>query len=414
MRHFNASNVMLLALSLVLFSATAHAGSWRPEATVGGKLKAHVYVPTTSPALADKRALMISMHGCGQTHHDFKSGANWVETADEYGMVVALPKSSNEGTYGWVGCWNFTVGMSADRTKTDAKYLIGMVDALVADASLNIDTNQVYITGLSSGASMTNQMACLAPDIFAGAGVNAGSAPGSTGNDLGNPGISPNGGRENCEEYAGSLNNHFSTQLYNNIHGTRDGSVDPSHAQRNTDIFELVYEGDGTEIDVCSTRTLPGSGDVTTLCDSAGPRISLVMVNGMEHAWPAGQGSTGNSNYIDHAHVNYPEYITDFFFSNNRRLTVVPSPTPTPTATPIPTSTPAPTVSPTPTPVPTNCVEYSALNTAHHRSGRAMKDGWGFFSTYVANGSGDNLGGTYTFTSLFSLDGDFWHLGRCQ
>ncbi len=43
-----------------------------------------------------------------------------------------------------------------------------------------------------------------------------------------------------------------------------------------------------------------------------------------------------------------------------------------------------------------------------------MKDGWGFFSTYVANGSGDNLGGTYTFTSLFSLDGDFWHLGRCQ
>ncbi len=428
MKHLNTSNVVLFAFSLILFSAVANAGSWRPEATVGGKLKAHVYVPTTAPSLANKRALMVSMHGCGQTHDDFKSGANWVETADEYGMVVVLPKSSNEGAYGWVGCWNFTVGMSASRTKTDAKYLIDMVDALVADASLNIDINQVYITGLSSGASMTNQMACLAPDIFAGAGVNAGSAPGSTGTDLGNPGIPANAGRENCEEYAGSLKKHFSTQLYNNVHGTRDGSVDPAHAHRNTEIFELVYEGDGTSIDACSTGTLPGNGDVTTYCDAVGARISKVMVNGMEHAWPAGQGSTGNSNYIDHAHVNYPEYITDFFFTNNRRLAVIPTPTPTPTATPTPTNTPVPTVSPTPTPtpvvtstptptptpVPTNCVEYSALNATHHRSGRASKEGWGFFSTYIANGSGDSLGGAYSFTSIFSVDDIVWRIGRCQ
>ncbi|MFL0801824.1 MAG: PHB depolymerase family esterase [Agarilytica sp.] len=307
-------------LCTTVVATSANAGSWRSEATIGGKLKTHVYVPTSSPRLNNKRALMVSLHGCGQTHSDFKTGANWRSTADAYGMVVALPKSSNEGSYGWLGCWNFHVGMSASRNRTDAKYLINMVNALLSDTSLNLDPKQVYITGLSSGAGMTNQMACLAPDIFAGAGVNAGPAPGSRGSDLRRPGISATKGRSNCNSLAGSRKNKLYTQVYNNVHGTRDTSVGPAHAQRNTEIFDLVYEQDGSNISVCSTSTLSGGGDVTTLCDGIGPRISKVMVNGMKHAWPAGRGSSGGGRYIDHTHINYPEYITSFFFDNNRRL----------------------------------------------------------------------------------------------
>ncbi len=421
--------------SVVLFSQASLAGSWRSEATIGGKLKAHVYVPDSAPALNGKRALMVSMHGCGQSHDDFKSGANWPETADEYGMVVALPKSSNEGTYGWVGCWNFTVGMRASRTQSDAKYLIDMVNALIADSSLNIDPDQVYITGLSSGGSMTNVMACLAPDVFAGAGVNAGSAPGSTGNDLSNPSISPRQGRDNCNTFAGSFQSDLYSQLYNNVHGTEDGGVNPTHAQRNVDIYELVYEDDGSSLEPCSTGSVAGNGDETVWCDAAGPRMSLVMVNGMEHAWPAGEGTSGSSNYIDHAHVNYPAYITKFFFDNNRRLQVQPTPTPTPvvtptptptttptpTATPVVTPTPTPVVTPTPTPVitptptpePTNCVEYAAFNSTHKLMGRAVSSGWGVFAKYSARGSNDALGGPFDFTTLNSSDNSNWKLGSC-
>ncbi len=387
-----------ILVACTVLASTANAGSWRSEATIGGKLKAHVYVPSSAPSLNGKRALMVSMHGCGQTHSDFKAGANWPSTADTYGMVVALPMASKEGMYGMMmGCWNFHVGMNADRTKTDAKYLINMVNALLADTSLNLDPNQVYITGLSSGAGMTNQMACLAPDVFAGAGVNAGPAPGSGGTDLSNPGISATQGRSNCNTLAGSFQNDLYTQLYNNVHGTNDGSVDPSHAHRNTDIFDLVYEQDGSDLSVCSTSSISGGGDVTTLCDGTGPRISKVMVNGMGHAWPAGPGSSGGGNYIDHTHVNYPEYITDFFFTNNRRLGgAQPTPTPTPTATPTPTPTPTatPTPTPTPTPPPSSCNEFTSSNYAHVSAGRATNN----FGTAYAVGSGDNLG-------LYSLFG---------
>ncbi len=394
---------LLLLCSLFLFTQ-AHAGSWRSEATIGGKLKVHVYVPTTAPALNGKRALMVSMHGCGQTHSDFKAGANWPGAADDYGMVVALPKSSNEGTYGWVGCWNFHVGMNASRTQTDAKYLINMVNALIADTSLNIDPDQVYITGLSSGAGMTNQMACLAPDIFAGAGVNAGPAPGSNGSssDLNNPAISANQGKNNCNNLAGSFKSHLYTQVYNNVHGTEDGSVSPAHAQRNTEIFEKVYEQDGSNISVCSTSSLSGGGDVTTLCDGTGPRISKVMVNGMGHAWPAGPGSSGGGNYIDHTHINYPDYITEFFFDNNRRVGGGGgTPTPTPTATP----------TPTPTPPPSSCNEFYASNYAHVQAGRA-NNSWG---TVRAVGSNDYMGyyNVYTYRRLAETSPGYFEVGNC-
>ncbi len=395
-----------LIAGLFFASSIAQAGSWRSEATIGGKLKAHVYVPTTAPALNGKRALMVSMHGCGQTHNDFKQGANWPGTADDYGMVVALPMASKEGLYGGLlGCWNFHVGMSASRTKTDAKYLINMVNALIADASLNIDPDQVYITGLSSGAGMTNQMACLAPDIFAGAGVNAGPAPGSGGTDLSSPSISATKGRSNCNTLAGPFKNELYTQVYNNVHGTNDNLVSPSHAQRNTDIFELVYEQGGTSISTCSTSTLSGGGNVTTLCDNIGPRISKVMVSGMGHAWPAGPGSSGGGSYIDHTHVNYPDYITEFFFNNNRR--VGGGTTSTPTVTPTPTVT----ATPTPTPPPSNCNEFTSSNVSHVSGNRANV----VFGLVYAKGSNNYMGlyNIFTYRTLAETSPGYYSIGNC-
>ncbi len=312
-------------------SAVVDAGSWRnngQETDIGG-LDTFVYVPTSAPALDGKRALMVSMHGCSQPNNDFKAGAGWPPVADQYGMVIALPQAAGEGSYGWIGCWNFHTGMSSSRNSSDQKYLIDMVNELLADSSLNIDPKQVYLTGLSSGAGMTNQMGCLAPDIFAGVGVNAGPAPGSDGasSDLSNPAISVSKGESNCEQLStknGNYKSYLYTQLHNEVHGTEDGSVSPAHAHRNADIAVAVYNDD-TSISQCGTGTIPGAqsgnhGDLTVWCDADGERVSKILVNGMGHAWPAGNNSSGGGNYIDHAHINYPEWITAWFFENNRRV----------------------------------------------------------------------------------------------
>ncbi len=329
---------LTLAASAIIYSGHSDAGQWRNngnETNIGG-LSTFVYEPTSAPASGDKRALMVSLHGCAQPNDDFKQGAGWAPVADEYGMVIALPQASGEGSYGWMGCWNFHTGTSASRTSSDQKYLLDMVAALLADTSLNIDPDQVYLTGLSSGAGITNQMGCLAPDIFAGVGVNAGPAPGSTGSssDLNYPSISVSQGKANCENYANKqgYNNqsHLYDQIYNTVHGTTDGTVAPEHAHRNADIAVAVYNAD-TGISQCETGTIPGAssgnhGDLTVWCDATGPRVSKIMVNGMGHAWPAGNNSTGGGSYIDHAHINYPQWITAWFFANNRRASGVVTP----------------------------------------------------------------------------------------
>ncbi|KUJ84867.1 DUF5011 domain-containing protein [Microbulbifer flavimaris] len=316
----------LSASALFILSVQASAGSWSTEQVVGGKLRTFVYTPTTDPALNGKRALMVSLHGCVQKNDDIKNDGNWEAAADQYGMVVAVPQASGEGTYGYSGCWNFHTGNNANRNSSDQKYLIDLVNALIADSSLNIDPAQVYLTGLSSGAGITNQMWCLASDVFAGVGVNAGPAPGSNGNslDLNNPSISVSQGENNCENYAtqvpdGLGTDYLKTQLWNTVHGTTDGSVAPAHAHRNADIAVAVYD-DYDTISQCDSGVIPGAAgdsDLTVWCDSTGPRVSKIMVNGMGHAWPSG-GNDGY--YIDGDYIDYPAWITQWFFANNRRV----------------------------------------------------------------------------------------------
>lgn len=325
--------IKTFAASALLAASFQASAGWQSETVIGGKLQTILYVPDTAPQLAGKRALMISMHGCGQTNDEFKQGANWPAQADAYGMVIALPQAAGEGTYGGLGCWNFHVGMNMSRTSSDAKYLLDMVDALIADSSLNIDPNQVYITGLSSGGGMAASIGCLAPDVFAGVGVNAGPGPGSNGVSLSSPDISVSQGVSNCNTLSNkngaNAQSHLYTQVHNSICGSSDGTVSPNWCHRVSDIMAATYDQD-TSVSDCSggdnPTSITGSGTATTWCDSEGPRSSKIIVNGMGHAWPAGPGSSGGGSYIDHSHVNYPEYITAFFFDNNRRVVTNQSP----------------------------------------------------------------------------------------
>ncbi len=316
----------LLAILSLSISLATHA-AWQSETVIGGKLNTILYVPSTPPSLANKRALMVNLPGCGQTNEELQTGANWPSTADAYGMVVAIADPSREGTYGGLGCWNFHVGMSMSRNSSDAKYLLDLVESLLNDTSLNIDPAQVYISGLSSGGGMVASIACLAPEVFAGAGVNAGPGPGSNGQSLSSANISVSQGISNCKtlsnkDGAGSQSSLY-TQIHSTICGANDGTVAPAWCDRVSDIMAATY-GEDTAVSDCSGGSNPtsisGGGVVNTFCDADGPRSSNIIVTGMGHAWPAGPGSSGGGSYVDHSHVNYPEYVTAFFFDNNRRV----------------------------------------------------------------------------------------------
>ncbi|RPF22577.1 extracellular catalytic domain type 1 short-chain-length polyhydroxyalkanoate depolymerase [Myceligenerans xiligouense] len=375
------------------------AGDWTSRSA--GGMTTQLYVPTSAPAIPAGRALTITLHGCVQTSSDLRGGGNWEATADDYGMVVAVPAAPDGGVL--LGCWDY-YGSNHSRT-SPARHddnLLDLVDDLLADASLGIDPDQVYVTGLSSGGGETLVMGCLAPDVFAGIGSNAGPAVGTSSAQISYVATTQAQATSTCRNFAGTASGAFGTQLASVVYGSDDSTVAPGYNTLNAQVMAGIYgaaDQSPFALDALEGNNTTGSG--TLWSDADGPRVSLIQNSGLGHNWPAGGGPGGS--YISTNSIDYPAYVTGFFFENNRRVnrSGEPSPSPDPTdPSPEPTDP-----SPEPTdPGPTDPGAYcgSATNTAHEAAGRATSYGVNPYNPYYANGSLDYMGQGDTTTTTLS------------
>ncbi|MBL0884917.1 extracellular catalytic domain type 1 short-chain-length polyhydroxyalkanoate depolymerase [Myceligenerans indicum] len=376
-------------------SGTASAGSWSSRSA--GGMTTELYMPTSAPAIPAGRALMVNLHGCVQTSSDLRSGGNWESTADAYGMVVAVPAVPNGGVI--AGCWDYyDTNHSRTSPGRHDDNLLDLVDDLLADTALDIDPDQVYVTGLSSGGGETLVMGCLAPDVFAGIGSNAGPAVGTSSLQIGYVATNEAQATSTCRDFAGSASGEFGTQLTSVVYGSNDTTVAPGYNTLNAQVMAGIYgAGDQSSFSLGSLEGSNTSGSGTLWSDGDGPRVSLIQNSGLGHNWPAGGGAGGS--YISTSSINYPAYVTGFFFENNRRADRSGTPTPTPTPSPTPTASPTPTPSPTPTDPGPYC--GSATNAEHEAAGRAHSYGVNPYNPFYANGSEDYLGlGDATVTTL--------------
>lgn len=403
----------LITASLSAYALTPGSGSWVKETTTYGTPNlqdAYVYVPSNaSPAVLNgKRALMLTLHGCGQTASGNVTGKkfNWEATAEQYGMVVIAPTvpSGTSATRSNSGCWDW-FGSSHNRTSRDAVPIKKLIDAVMARSNLDIDPNQIYVTGLSSGAAETHVLGCSFPDYFAGVGVNAGPALGSASTDIfGAPKVSASQIVSYCKAMNGNnYNTHFNTQLWNSIHGASDATVQPSHAPRNGEGMRSLYGTTSTSY----AFSVPGDGVGTLWKDANGKeRVSLISVTGMQHAWPAGAGGSGGGTYVVYNKVHYPSWITAWFFNNNLRVTGGSTTTTTTAATTTTTNGGSTTTTSAATTTTTTATTttttagacYTSSNYAHVSAGRATQN----LGYVYAKGSNQNMGlyNTYATNKL--------------
>jgi poly(3-hydroxybutyrate) depolymerase len=191
MTRFIASCAALLLLAPLSARAQVQAGpgTWSSNQTWatdtvngGGALTGYFYWPATAPVLQGKRALVLVLHGCAQTAssdviNNTDNGFNWKAAADQYGAVILAPNATGN-VYG-NHCWDYASTRHNRSTGHDA-ILLDLVNRFVTASQYAIDPRQVYVTGLSSGGGEAMVLACMAPDIFAGVGINAGPPPGTT------------------------------------------------------------------------------------------------------------------------------------------------------------------------------------------------------------------------------------------
>jgi poly(hydroxyalkanoate) depolymerase family esterase len=132
-----------------------------------GDLRMFAFVPDQ---LQPKPALVVVLHGCGQTAAGYDMGAGWSSLAEQFGFALLMPEqrsSNNPNT-----CFNWFNPEDTARDHGEACSIRQMIARMVSDHG--IDAQRIFVTGLSAGGAMTSVMLATYPEIFAGGAVIAG------------------------------------------------------------------------------------------------------------------------------------------------------------------------------------------------------------------------------------------------
>lgn len=335
MKNIFALTSIAAATTLVL-STSAFAGWNSSQESMGGK-STWIYTPNSSIAgnsniIDGKRALVINLHGCSQTATQLKDNGGWEAAAETYGAIIAVPDVGN----GYIaGCWNYDGG---NDNSSHSAAIVDMVDDFLADSSLNIDPNQVYVTGLSSGAGLALRLGCSNPDVFAGVGAVSGPTVGSS--QLMATGVPPTDrvqtGKTKCTSLASGKASHLDDQIMQVAYGMQD--KDGGQSSGFSAGHKSLVSANWVHADVEVSQYMYGSGALSseTSIDNGGAyekvstkdgktRVSIIRMPDVGHAWPSIDSSTNNTgDWINTTEFDYPSFVLAYFFDNNLRANRVP------------------------------------------------------------------------------------------
>jgi poly(hydroxyalkanoate) depolymerase family esterase len=132
-----------------------------------GTLRMFSFVPDN---LQPAPALVVVLHGCGQTAAAYDLGAGWSTLAKHYGFALLMPEQQPSNNAN--GCFNWFSPEDTARDSGEACSIRQMIARMVRDH--RIDGNRIFATGLSAGGAMTSVMLATYPEIFAGGAIIAG------------------------------------------------------------------------------------------------------------------------------------------------------------------------------------------------------------------------------------------------
>ncbi len=167
---FISSIVIFLGVlvTLVLTAPSATAASLVQITNFGynpTNLGMYVYVPNT---VAAHPAIVVAVHYCTGSGPAFYSGTQYASLADQYGYIVIYPSATRSGN-----CFDVSSPQALTHNgSSDPAAIVSMVNYV--EQHYNGDSSRVFVTGLSSGAMMTNVLLGDYPDVFKAGSAYAG------------------------------------------------------------------------------------------------------------------------------------------------------------------------------------------------------------------------------------------------
>jgi poly(hydroxyalkanoate) depolymerase family esterase len=119
--------------------------------------------------------LVVMLHGCTQNPDDFAAGTGMNALACEQGFYVLYPAQAQDANPS--RCWNWFKHNHQTRDRGEVAVIAAMTHAVIQ--ARGIDSERVYIAGLSAGGAMAALVAAAYPETFAAVGVHSGLPPGA-------------------------------------------------------------------------------------------------------------------------------------------------------------------------------------------------------------------------------------------
>ncbi len=147
----------------------------RKFGTNPGNLRMLSFAP---PDLRPQPALVVVLHGCGQTAAGYDVGTGWSTLAKHYGFALLMPEQQSANNAHT--CFNWFNPEDTTRGHGEACSIRQMIARMVSQH--RIDKDRVFITGLSAGGAMTSAMLATYPEVFAAGAIVAGISYGTATN----------------------------------------------------------------------------------------------------------------------------------------------------------------------------------------------------------------------------------------
>ena len=136
-----------------------------------GKLNMYLYASGEKNDTGLK-PLVIVLHGCGQTAHDVAALTGWNKLARLNDFIVVYPQQkiwNNVST-----CFNWFQNTDINKGSGECESIFQMIRYMQSHYA--IDSNRIFITGLSAGAAMAVVMMATHPSVFNSGAIFAGGA----------------------------------------------------------------------------------------------------------------------------------------------------------------------------------------------------------------------------------------------
>jgi poly(hydroxyalkanoate) depolymerase family esterase len=268
-----------------------------------GALKARIYLPNNLPEHAP---LVVVLHGCTQNAAGYDHHSGWSQLADEGGFALLFPEQQRANNPNL--CFNWFLSDDTKRGFGETLSIRQMIQAMVERHGL--DSQRIFVTGLSAGGAMAAAMLASYPEVFAGGAIIAGlpygsakTVPEAFDRMRGHGGPS----EQALQQALSAASDHRGPWPKVSIwHGSNDHTVAPSNAEAIAAQWRDVHQVQKASTWSKST----GRHSKQVWCDGAGEAVIEVnMIAGMAHGTPIGDdlGAPG-------------PYMLDVGFSSTREI----------------------------------------------------------------------------------------------